>query len=191
MKTVILGGVLGEKFGREYKLDVRNAREACRALAQMVSGFEAFMTNAHNQGIEFAVWHGENNVGYGELDFTTSSSVLRIDPLIGGAKEGLLQTIVGAILVVVGVVLMFIPGGQAFAPSLIGAGLGLMLGGIMSMLMPKAEAGDQNSDGNKANKGFGGAVTTVAQGNPVPLLYGERGVGGFLISAEIIPEDQQ
>ena len=66
-----------------------------------------------------------------------------------------------------------------------------MLGGIMSMLMPKAEAEDQNSDGNKANKGFGGAVTTVAQGNPVPLLYGERGVGGFLISAEIISEDQQ
>ncbi|HAV3816158.1 TPA: tail assembly protein, partial [Acinetobacter baumannii] len=47
----------------------------------------------------------------------------------------------------------------------------------------------QNQDGNRANKGFGGAVTTVAQGNPVPVLYGQREVGGFIASAGQYPED--
>ena len=44
---------------------------------------------------------------------------------------------------------------------------------------------------DRANYGFGGAVTTVAQGNPVPLLYGERDVGGFICSAGIYTEDTQ
>lgn len=191
MKTVRLGGILGEKFGKEYKLEVKNAREACRALSQMVPGFEAFMNNAHLNGIQFAVWHGNSNIGYEEIDFSTGADDILIDPVIGGAKAGVVQTIIGAILIVVGVVLLYVPGGQAFAPSVIGAGIGLLAGGIMTMLMPKANSEDQNNDGNKANKGFGGAVTTVAQGNPVPILYGERGVGGFIVSAEILPEDQQ
>ena len=86
-------------------------------------------------------------------------------------------------MVVVGVVMMYVPGLQAFAPSVIGAGIGLMIGGIAQMMMPKMDEGDQNQDGNRANKGFGGAVTTIAQGNPVPILYGQREVGGFIINA--------
>jgi len=69
-------------------------------------------------------------------------------------------------------------------------GVGMMVGGISQMLMPKIDNTDQNQDGNRANKGFGSAVTTVAQGNPVPVLYGQREIGGFIISAGQYPEDQ-
>ena len=79
--------------------------------------------------------------------------------------------------------------GGAAGAALIGAGVGMMVGGIAMMLMPKIENQDQNQDGNKANKGFGGAVTTIAQGNPVPVLYGQREVGGFIASAGQYPED--
>ena len=66
----------------------------------------------------------------------------------------------------------------------------MMVGGVAMMLMPKVDnTQDENQDGNKANKGFGGAVTTVAQGNPVPVLYGRREVGGFIASAGQYPED--
>ena len=69
-------------------------------------------------------------------------------------------------------------------------GIGMMVGGVAQMLMPKVDVvQDENQDGNKANKGFGGAVTTVAQGNPVPVLYGQREVGGFIASAGQYPED--
>ena len=191
MKKIILGGVLGERFGTEYNLEVNNAREACCALAELVEGFKEMMANAHTHGIRFAVWHGKSNISEAELDFVTAADTITIEPVLGGAKEGVVQTIIGAVLVVVGIVMLFIPGAQPFAPGVIGAGIGMMVGGIAMMLMPTPKAEDQNSDGNKANKGFGGAVTTVAQGSPVPILYGERGVGGFLVSAEIIPEDQQ
>ncbi|MFH4280276.1 tail assembly protein, partial [Acinetobacter baumannii] len=81
--------------------------------------------------------------------------------------------------------------GAVVAQGLIGAGIGMMLGGVAMMLMPKVDnTQDQNQDGNRANQGFGGAVTTVAQGNPVPVLYGQREVGGFIVSAGQYPEDQ-
>ena len=79
----------------------------------------------------------------------------------------------------------------ALQVGLAGAGIGMIVGGIAQMLMPKVDTTqNQNEDGNKANKGFGGAVTTIAQGSPVPILYGQREVGGFIASAGKYPEDQ-
>lgn len=192
MKTIILTGILGKKFGERYELEVNNAKEACLALSKMIPGFELFMTNAHLDGIRFAIWNGEMNIGEEELDFKTASNVIRIEPVMGAAKAGVIQTVIGAILVVVGVLITTgtLGGGTALGAALIGAGVGMMVGGVISMLMPPMEIESGNDDGNKASKGFGGAVTTVAQGYPVPILYGERGVGGFLISGEIIPIDQ-
>lgn len=191
LKTIKLYGILAKKFGKEFHLAVDNTREAMRALCVQVQGFERFMLHAHEQGLEFAVFQDEQNIGETELDMNTSAKVIKVVPKVKGAggDNGVLQTIIGAVLVVVGVVLMYVPGGQAFAPSMIGAGIGMMIGGIAMMLMPKIENQDENQDGNKANKGFGSAVTTVAQGNPVPVLYGQREVGGFIASAGQYPED--
>ena len=49
-------GVLGQKFGREFMLDVANTREAMRALSIQIPGFEQFMLKAHEQGFAFAVF---------------------------------------------------------------------------------------------------------------------------------------
>lgn len=189
LKTIKLYGILAKKFGKEFHLAVDNTREAMRALCVQVQGFEHFMLHAHEQGLEFAVFQDEQNIGETELDMSTSAKVIKVVPKVKGAggDNGVLQTILGAVMVVVGGVAMYF--GQPWGANLVGAGVGMMVGGIAMMLMPKIESQDQNQDGNKANKGFGGAVTTVAQGNPVPVLYGQREVGGFIASAGQYPED--
>ncbi|MDA3492838.1 tail assembly protein, partial [Acinetobacter sp. AOR33_HL] len=136
-----------------------------------------------------------DNIGEEQLDMNTEADVIHVVPRVVGAggNNGILQTVLGAVLVVVGVLVTVgtLGGGAPLGAALIGSGIGMMLGGIAMMLMPKAEnTQDQNQDGNKANKGFGGAVTTIAQGNPVPVLYGQREVGGFIVSAGQYPEDQ-
>ncbi|WP_396234207.1 tail assembly protein [Acinetobacter baumannii] len=215
LKTIKLYGILGQKFGREFKLDVVNTREAMRALSVQIAGFEHFMLHAHEQGLRFAVFlKGKNssnkrgkkrpaiydhetkrlitgdNIGEEQLDMNTEADIIHIVPRVIGAggNNGILQLVLGAILIAAS----FIPGiGQAAQVALIGAGAGMAMGGVASMLMPKVDTTqDQNQDGNRANKGFGGAVTTVAQGNPVPILYGQREIGGFIISAGQYPEDQ-
>lgn len=188
LKKIRLYGILAKKFGKEFRLDVDNTREAMRALCVQVPGFEHFMLHAHEQGLEFAVFQDKQNISETELDMSTSAKVIKVVPKVKGAG-GAFQTILGAVLVVVGAVMVFTGVGAPIGTALIGAGIGMMVGGIAMMLMPKVENQDQNQDGNKANKGFGGAVTTVAQGNPVPVLYGQREVGGFIASAGQYPED--
>ena len=192
MKTIILHGILAKKFGKSFNLAVGSTKEAMRALCVQLAGFEAFMMNAHRQGLRFAVFHDKHNVGENELDMSHTAKIIRVVPVVEGSKKaGLFETIIGAVMVVAGVVVtgMTFGGAGAVGAGLIGAGIGLMVGGISQMLMPKVDTQDNNQDGNKANKGFGTAVTTIAQGNPAPILYGEREIGGFIMSAGQLPED--
>lgn len=176
LKTIKLYGVLGKKFGKEFHLAVESTREAVKALSVQVPGFEQFMLTAHEQGLAFAVFQDDENIGEDQIDFETGAKVIKIVPkVIGAGGNGILQTILGAVMIVVGVITQ-----QYWA---VGMGVGMMVGGIAQMMMPKMDEGDQNQDGNRANKGFGGAVTTIAQGNPVPILYGQREVGGFIVNA--------
>ena len=189
LKTIKLYGILAKKFGKEFRLEVENTREAMRALCVQIPGFEHFMLHAHEQGLRFAVFQDKQNISESELDMHTDAKVIKIVPrVVGAGGNGVLQVILGAILVVVG---YFTFGATSpYGVALIGAGIGTMVGGVAQMLMPKVDTlQDENQDGNKANKGFGGAVTTVAQGNPVPVLYGQREVGGFIASAGQYPED--
>ena len=83
-------------------------------------------------------------------------------------------------------------GGTAspLAAGLMTSGVGMMAGGIYQMLspQPKGLQGRDDPD-NKPSYAFGGSVNTLAMGNPVALLYGEREIGGAIISAGIVAED--
>ena len=194
LKTIKLYGILAKKFGKEFRLDVESTREAIKALSYQIQGFEKFMLHAHEQGLAFAVFQDKQNIGEVELEMNTDASVIKIVPRVMGAGGGgVLNLVLGAVLIAGA----FFTGGAtlgawgALSIGLAGAGIGMVVGGIAMMMMPQIDTTqDQNQDGNKANKGFGGAVTTVAQGNPVPLLYGQREVGGFIVSAAQYPEDQ-
>ena len=183
LKTIKLYGVLGKKFGKEFKLAVESTREVVKALSVQVPGFEQFMLTAHEQGLTFAVFQDDENISEDQIDFETGAKVIKIVPKVIGAggDSGVLNLVLGVVLIVAG---YFTFGATTpYGAALIGAGIGMSIGGIAQMLTPKVDAQDQNQDGNKSNKGFGGAVTTIAQGNPVPILYGQREVGGFIVNA--------
>lgn len=189
LRQIELHGVLADKFGKSFMLAVCTPREACEALGYQIPGFKQFMMTAHQSGLFFAVFNDDSNIGEHELEMQTGASVIRIVPQIagsGGDTMGWLQVVAGAALIGVG---LFVPGAAAFAPALIGAGSGMLIGGVASLLMPVPNLDTQDPDGNKPSYAFGSAVTTVAQGNPVPVLYGRRYVGGFVISAMMVSED--
>ncbi|MDO4896313.1 MAG: tail assembly protein [Moraxella sp.] len=185
MKTIELHGILAKKFGRFFKLDVKSAKEACHAIACQIPAFKKFMMESEQLGFRFAVFVGKkrnrkNNISEQELDNITTAGHIHIVPKVigsGGKAMAWLQVIGGAVMVGAGIF--------TTNPALIGAGAGMLLGGIATLLMPTPKIDPANEDGNRPNNGFGGAVTTVAQGNPVPILYGEREVGGFVVSAGI------
>lgn len=188
MKTIELHGVLAERFGQYFSLDVETAHEATYALGCQIPEFKQFMLDAEDNGMAFAIFADtfdeDGNLSVDDIDCITDAQTIHIMPrLIGSGMFDWLQIIAGYLLVGVGLVTGLTP--------LIGAGVGLMIGGIAGLLMPTPTLDNQDRDGNRANKGFGGAVTTVAQGNPVPILYGERDIGGFYASAGIYSEDEK
>ncbi|MDU6819721.1 tail assembly protein [Leclercia adecarboxylata] len=191
LTTIRLYGALGARFGRVHRLAVQTSAEAVKALCINFDGLESYLMNAKKNGMTFAVFRGKRNIGVDDFKDLTGDSDIRIAPVMEGAKKaGMFQTLLGAVMVVAGVVASFIPGGQAFAPSLLIGGASMMAGGIYQMLspQPKGLQGRDDPD-NKPSYAFGGAVNTLAMGNPVALLYGEREIGGAIISAGIVAED--
>ncbi|WP_447651550.1 tail assembly protein [Pseudomonas abietaniphila] len=192
MRTVRLYGVLRRHFGKQYTLDVYSVRDAVNALCAMVPGFEKFLRTGEERGLVFSVFCGKRNTGEEEFDLKGGDdSDIRIVPLIQGSKQaGLFQVVLGVALIVAGAF-----SGGTTAPmgaALIAGGAAVGLGGVVQMLAPttKTATGANNEDGNNPSYGFGGAVTTVAQGNPYPVLYGEREIGGAVESGGIYTQDQ-
>ncbi|MDE9431350.1 tail assembly protein [Xenorhabdus bovienii] len=188
LRTIRLSGVLIPQFGREYKLAVSSPIEAIRALSVMIDGFEKFLLTARERGLTFAVFIGKRNISRDELELSGEGDIRIVPVIIGSKKAGIFQTILGAVMVVAGVFAWATPWGVPLVMS----GVSMMLGGVVQMLspMPGGLARREDPD-NKPSYAFGGPVNSIAQGNPVPIGYGKRRIGGAIISAGIYAEDQQ
>ena len=186
LRNIRLSGKLGAQFGRVHRLAVASAAEAVRALCVMIPGFERELMTSRERGIVYACFLGKRNIGQGELTLAGGAADIRISPRIAGAKAGgVLQTIVGAVLVVVGYI-FYEYGGQV----LINMGAAMMVGGVLQMLVPQQTTNAAADADNGASYNFNGPVNTTAQGNPVPVLFGRMVVGSAVISAGILAQDQ-
>ncbi|WP_449632545.1 tail assembly protein [Rahnella aceris] len=196
MTEIQLFGQLGKIYGKKHHRLIRTKHEASRALSATIKGFHQYMLSSQRRGITYAVFSGKKNIGKDDLDYPVTGEVIKIVPVVIGSKRaGVLQTILGAVLVVVGVLGATIGqawGGATWGPYAMQAGAALMAGGVIQMLSPQTAGLSSKQDAdNQASYAFGGVTNTAAQGYPVPLLYGKRRIGGAIISAGIYVEDQQ
>lgn len=184
LREVRLYGRLGARFGRVHRLAVRSTAEAIRALCVLIPGFERELSESELHGVRYACFLGKRNIGEDDIRHPVGSDSIRIAPVLAGAKRGgLFQTILGAVLVVVGSV--------TYQPWLVQLGAAMALGGVVQMLSPQQRGlSARDSPNNGASYNFNGPVNTSAQGNPAPLLYGRMIVGSAVISAGIYAEDQ-
>lgn len=211
LKTMTLKGPLAKKFGKTHQFHVADLNEFIRAMCSQVKGFKKYVSNAHLEGVKFAFYSGENNISIAEFDMSAAATEYTMMPVIQGAKRaGTLQIVVGAVALVAafftagasmaawGAAVSATAAGTATASMaaatiLTGVGMSMMLGGVVQLLTPQPgfSVGSSSSTDNKPNYAFGSPVNTVAMGYPVPLLYGEREIGGAILSAGIFSSDQQ
>ncbi len=194
MHTIRLYGAMGQKFGRSHRfeLSIGSPAEAVRALMQMIPGFRHYLINAKDRGIAFTIFAARRNIVESELRLPVAEDrEIRIAPVPQGRKGGIFQIILGAVLVVVGVIGES-PWGQAFGgavwgPYAISAGVSMIAGGVIQLLTPLPRtSGSKDKQGNVGSTTFNGPINTVAQGNPVPVFYGgPMTVGSMVASAGI------
>ncbi|OJT30257.1 phage tail protein [Pseudomonas sp. FSL W5-0203] len=184
MTTIKLSGSLAQKFGRLHRRQVGSGDtwEVFRALKATIDGFEAEIRRLDRLGLRFAIFRNRKNAGQDQFGMGGTKEV-RIVPVVEGAKRaGLLQTIIGVVLIAAS----YFTGGATLS-----TGIALLAGGVIQMLSPQASGLKQSaSPENMPSYAFGSAKNTTASGNPVPICIGERRWGGAIISASIYAEDK-
>lgn len=190
LRNIHLHGALGEKYGREFRLSVKTAGEAVRALHVNFPGFIDDVQQGSYEIIRGEVGPKGLWLDIDDLnDFNLGNADLHIVPAIEGSSKGggVIKTVLGVALV--GGALAF-SGGSLAAPlaasglmsgmtfgNLAMVGLALTVAGVASLLTPpKVSTSDQSS------ARFTGPQNTYAQGNPVPLVYGRVITGSVMIS---------
>lgn len=191
LTTVHLHGKLGDAIGRSiWTLSVESAAEAIRAIEAQTKRLYRHLASKTEEGVEYrVVADGQDIAGDpNNLLIHREAAELHIIPVPQGASAGLWETIAGVVLIIVGIILIETPIGGY----LIMAGITLTLGGLMSLFFgPKPpitqtatkDRGDETK--NQQSYAFNGPVNTIAQGGPVPLLYGFAIVGSQTISMGI------
>lgn len=194
MKTVILLGELGKRFGRRHLLDVASPAEAIRALCANFREFKQFVATSEQRNVAYRVVNRRDNVKLDELHHPASHTIMFV-PVIQGSgffedlgKFG--QVILGAALIVASFYLppLALIGTATLASVTFSVGVSLALGGIAQMLAPTPKA-PAASEAQNPSYVFNGAVNTTAQGQAIPIGYGRLIVGSAVISAGISVEE--
>lgn len=189
MKTIMLYGFLGSKFGRVHRRDVRTAAEAVQALSVTIKGFKQSLIDG---GAYRVIVGGKQDLGLRQLaDPISDRETIRIVPVVAGSGRGLGQILVGAAIIVgAPYVAGWIMGNTAAVGLAVGiakfgpmVGYALAIGGASQMLFaPKQTQGTADRPDNKPSFAFDGAVNTAAQGNPVSVLLG----GPLIVGSQVI-----
>ena len=195
LRRMVFHGPLIARFGRDFHYRAHHVPKMISAAKNLLAGFEQYLLEAHQRGLTFAVFVGnerKRSIAEAELEMTNGTEDIHLVPVIIGSKRsGLFQTILGVALLGAAI---FAPWGTAFAVSnFLGAvGASMAIGGVVQMLSPQTTGLRMRQDpDNKPSYAFGSPVNSTAQGNPVAIGYGRRGIGGAIISAGIYPEDKQ
>lgn len=192
LRTVRLYGPLGKAFGREHRLAIRTPHEAVQALSHTIAGFADFLLTKHHLG--YKVIAGDPRTIETIHAPVGGSDVVKIVPVVGGAKKG------GLGLILAGVALFFgapIIGGLISSTAVGGVvalygmkiGVALMLGGVISLLSPQRKGGGNARPENLPSYSYDGPINTTQQGLPVPVGYGRCIVGSAVISAGLTVDD--
>ncbi len=197
LKTVVLHGAFGARFGRRHWLDVASPLDAIRALSVLQPGFMQALV-AHRPG--FRIVLDRMPLSSREELALPGRETIRIVPVVAGAGGGIGQIFIGVALVVGA----FFTGGAdlALAPEAtlgftlttttlggmaLSFGATLILGGLSQMLAqtPDTTSRGQGQGLDSASYLFNGPVNTTQQGNPVPILYGRLIIGSQVVSASV------
>lgn len=178
-------GIVAERYGTEFELDVASPREAIQALCSMIHGFQEYVRHH-----DFNVWVDERNISEDDVGFNYGDCTVKVGlHVTGSGGDGGIWMVIAGIALIVVAWWNPLAWGAAAQMVAIGLGAGLAAAGAAQLLMPTAQVENVDGEGNKASYGFNKPVTTVAQGNNVPVLYGKGLIGGFVIMYRITTDD--
>lgn len=183
-----------QRFGKYFDLSIKTGAEGIHALCVQIPGFKRKLLDGWYQ-IRIA---GKDlslaDVAQRLHEPLNDGAIIHIVPRMAGAsKGGVFQVVLGAVAIGAA----FFTGGTsmalwgAFETGLFTFGASMVLGGVAQMLSPQPKSpSSRQTDNGKQSTYFSSLDNMVAQGNPLPVLYGEMQVGSCVISQEMSTRDE-
>ncbi|EAN4465688.1 tail assembly protein [Salmonella enterica] len=191
MATLRLYGDL-QRFGKRFDLSIKTAAEGLHALYLQIPGLRQKIQEGWYQVRIAGKDVAQDDVTARLHEPLPAGAVIHIVPRMEGAgNAGIFQIVAGVILIAVA---WWNPAGWLGASAVTGmyaAGGAMVVGGFAQMLTPKPQSPSMShADNGKASVYFSSVDNMIAQGNPVPIPYGEIMCGSRVISQEITTRDE-
>ncbi len=217
-RNIYLEGEMGVRFGKELQIAADSFVEVFRCLKCNFNGFMPYLQECHDKNIGFILEvEGRPIKNEAEALLLYREGDMIITPVPAGSKSGPAK-ILAAIAVTVmtggmaaaaaagsaafttaagtmtfGSVASGIAGGVVSASGTmlgqmaLGIGINLAIGGLQQMMAPDPSTDNQQDESYI----FQGAKQNIAEGDPVPVLYGELRIPGRTISFHTRGESTQ
>lgn len=196
MQTVYLNGNIAQ-FGEVWKTNCKNIRDIFKLIECQTPGFRKYLLDASDANVGFEIKRGSDFLeSEEELLLSLQEEDIIITEVPSGSKSGKSALITA--IAITAMLYIPLPGLGTSIASIAGAGgtaaatastiynigmymaVNLAISGITMLLAPGPEV---DADEKQEGYMFNGPVNSVAQGLPVPVLYGELIIGGAPISA--------
>lgn len=182
MVTVRFYGTL-KTFGEVFQLDVKDTAEALKALFSQLPKLRSTMQQGFYKVRIGRKYLDNRYLEQGLFYRLKQGMTIHITPVVAGAKKaGVFQTIAGAVLTVVGIVMAYFPATAAYSGNVISLGVAMMIGGVAQMLTPMPSMDNGNNGEKKQSTAFSNIHNLTAQGQPVPIAVGRIRCGSRIIS---------
>ena len=193
MHVIHLHGAARERFGGPFRLDVRDAPEAVRALGYQLGGFREFVAAS-----DWRVVRGPLEKGR-ELDVESlglaigRAGELHLIPVPAGSKDGGIGKILAGVALVAA---SFVPGlnaiaGGALASGLFSLGVSAGLAGISQALAKTPKQTEvEDREESPASALFNGPINLTEPGNPYPIALGRKVRTGSVVAQAGLSTEQ-
>ena len=167
MTKIHLLGKAGKKFGKEFNLEIKNVKQALRAIACQRKGFYNFFMDEQEKGVEWVFKRGEEFMRKGEEELSLTKDDIYIVPIVQGSLSDQAKKDFGTLLAIIGLIV-----GGPIGLGLVIVGSYIAIDGVIGLVQDDTPAKDEEP------AIFGGPINVVKSGIPIPLCYGRLEVTG-------------
>lgn len=170
-----------KRFADEpLELEVSNFKELMSGLLTQIKGLRQHLRHGYYKVRVGSKYLSEEQLKANPIIDLKDDCTVHFTPVVAGAGKagGIIQAVLGVVLIVVGA--------WTANYGLIAAGAGMLIGGAVTLLTKMPDMNNKHDEGEKKQStSFSNIRNLTPQGRPIPLLYGKMLTSFVLISQGI------